>query len=131
MIKIKEIIFGKSLLLIDFQAKIQKEKKSNINPDNLNTLTDLTNITRNFLCENLFYVAQKILIELILKKVLFPLCDYFKNKYNKYVTELVNDDKIKKLIQETYKLKFEELKQKIIDKISDININQPAPIPPK
>ena len=130
--KVNDILFEKSLLLLDLQAKIQRDEKSNINAENINTMADFASITRNFLCENLFNTAQKILIELILKKILFPLCDLLKDEYNKNVDILVKDTKVEKFIQETYKLKFEELKEKIMkqkDQYNRININESAAIP--
>ena len=124
MKEVNKILEEKSLLLLDLQVVIQKRNKSNINTENLNTRKDFEIITRNFLCENLFYVAQKILIKLILEKVLFPLCDFLNYKYNKDVDELVNDDKVQQLIKETYQFKFEELKQRFNSQKGSDNINQ-------
>ena len=130
MKEVNKILEEKSLLLLDLQVVIQKRNKSNINTENLNTRKDFEIITRNFLCENLFYVAQKILIKLILEKVLFPLCDFLNYKYNKDVDELVNDDKVQQLIKETYQFKFEELKQRFNSQKGSDNINQLTEITP-
>ena len=127
--KVKEILFEKSLLLLDLQVKIQKDSKSNIKTENLCSITDLSANTIKFLCDNLFNVAQKIVIEIILKQVLFPLCENLKNKYNKDVNELVKDHKVEKLIQETYIQKFEELKEKIVRQQRRKSIYDPAPNP--
>ena len=61
-----------------------------------------------------------------MKKVFFPLCDDFNNKYDKEVNTLVNDNQIEKLIQDTYILKFDELKDKLAGKNNGDIYNYPA-----
>ena len=107
-------LFENSLKLIDLQNQVQKEANSNIKPENLNTFPSFRSIISNFLFENLFYIAQKLLINVILQKILFPLCDLIRNEYNNnIVSPLINDFTVGQLILETYQLKFDELKRKI------------------
>ena len=106
-------LFENSLKLIDLQNQVQKEANSNIKPENLNTFPSFRSIISNFLFENLFYIAQKLLINVILQKILFPLCDLIRNEYNNnIVSPLINDFTVGQLIRETYQLKFDELKRK-------------------
>ena len=116
MKKINEVLFENSLLLLDLQNQVQKETQTNIEPENLNTLLSFHSIISNFLFENLFYVAQKLLINVIIQNVLFPLCDLIRDEYNNIVDELINNNKVGQLIRETYQLKFDELKRKFSDK---------------
>ena len=76
---INAILFDKSLLLLELQVKDQKDKKTNIKTENLKSMTDFKSTIKNLLDENLFYVAQKILVGIIFEKVLFPLCDILMN----------------------------------------------------
>ena len=125
--KVNEIVLGVSLSLIDLQVEIQKSQNSNIKPENLNTLKNFDIIAKVFLFENLFYVSQKILIYLILQKILFPLCDLLKDEYNIIVDELVKDEKVENLLRETYKKKFDELKEKFKNNEREDIMNYPAP----
>ena len=110
--KINNILKDTSVALLQLQTKTQKEQKSVILPENLKLLEDFEYDIRKFLEDNLHYVAQKILIRILIEKGLFLLCDYFKEEYDKVVDNLVKDEKVEKLIQETFKLKFEDLKKK-------------------
>ena len=127
MEKVNLILFGKILSLLKLQAQAQIETKCNIKIENLNTFESFGDIVKIFFFENLFNVSQRILIDLILQEILFPLCDLLKNELNTIVDNLVENKNVEKLIQETYKRKFEELKQKFKIK-KDINY-YPAPQP--
>ena len=89
--KINNILKDTSVALLQLQTKTQKEQKSVILPENLKPLEDFEYNIRKFLEDNLHYVAQKILIRILIEKGLFLLCDYFKEEYDKVVDNLVKD----------------------------------------
>ena len=107
---------------LDNQAKKEKLKNKSTNPRNKRCHEDFINTNKDFLLNNLDYIAQKHYYNFIAANSCVQLNDAFEQSLNNTTSHLLNDEEIKELINKCFVYKYDQFEKKIEDFDSNIKI---------
>ena len=106
---------------LDIQAKKEILKGKSTKPKNKRCHKDFINTNKNFLLNNLDYIAQKHYYNYIIPNSCSQLSEAFEHSLNNTVTNLLNTEEIKELITKCFYNKYEQFEKRI--KAMDSKIN--------
>ena len=102
-----------SIDFIDYQVEVQKMLNKEIKIQNKRRLQDFIENSRQFLCDNFYYIAQVYFIPTYINKVCIFLSDSFEKNINKLLKEILSENDIDELISKCFLNKFSEFEKRV------------------
>ena len=116
---LNNLIEHKSIKFLDLQAIIEKTKNVSINTKNKRSQEDFKELIRNFCNDNLYYIAQKYLIFLIIKDVFEDISEKLGKSIYKKMKIFLASDEAKDSYRNIYLRIFDKFEEEKINKFRD------------
>ena len=113
---IKNELSNLAYKFLDIQAKKEILKGKATNSKNKRCHEDFINTNKKFLIDNLDYIAQKSYYNYIISNSCRQLTEVFEESLNSTISNLLNREDIKELINKSFINKFEQFEKRIQNK---------------
>ena len=110
---VQPILESKAKEFMDLQIKVQRDCERGINYYNLRMFDEFKKTTEQFLLDNLYNIAQKIIINYIFENICENITDKFVLLLNRLITQLLQNEDSKEKIKDCFMKKYNDFEQRL------------------